>query len=151
MEKLKSYIPRLDSRWWTGLLAISLIANLLIGGALVGRNFSHNQDGLTQLVPRRFVDELPRERRREIMDVLRNNRQDMRALRQEFEANALALADALDAPIYDPSAVKTLIEKFSTGNQSVAARSAAVVMELVEKLTPEERKQLAAAMRMKRR
>jgi uncharacterized membrane protein len=155
MEKLKTYIPTLKSRWWTGLLGLSLMANLLVGGILIGRNFRHNmledsvQNSLAQFVPRKFVEDLPRERRKEIMGILRENRQDMHALRQDFDSKALQLADALDVENYDATAVKTLIENFTTGSQSLAARGAAVVVELVGKLTPAERKDLAAAIRDK--
>jgi uncharacterized membrane protein len=155
MEKLKSYIPSLKSRWWTGFLVLSLMFNLGIGGAIIGRHFKHNgiedavQNSFVQLVPRRFFETLPHERRRELMDVLRQNRQDMRMLRTEFDSKALLLADALDAPNYEAAAVKSVIENVTMGSQSIAARGASVVEQLVEKLTPEERKQLAAAIRNK--
>jgi uncharacterized membrane protein len=153
MEKLKSYIPTLRSPWWTGLLGLSLMANLVVGGAIIGRNFRHNaledavQNSLVQLVPRRFIEELPHQRRGELMSFLHQNRQDIRTLRQDFEGKALLLADALDAPSYDAASVKSIIENFTTGNQSLAARGASVVVELVEKLTPEERRQLAITIR----
>ena len=39
IEKLKTYVPSLHSRWWTGLLGLSLMANLLVGGAIIGKAF----------------------------------------------------------------------------------------------------------------
>jgi uncharacterized membrane protein len=155
MEKLKAYIPILTSRWWTGVLALSIMANLIVGGALIGRKFRHSpfedavQNSFVQMVPRNFMEALPHERRGELMDFLRQNRKDMRSIRQDIEAKAQLFANALDAENYDAAAVKTLIEDFTIGNQSMAARGSSVVVSLIAKLTPEERKQLATAIRQR--
>jgi uncharacterized membrane protein len=100
-------------------------------------------------VPRNFMEALPHERRGELMDFLRQNRKDMRSIRQDIEAKAQLFANALDAENYDAAAVKTLIEDFTIGNQSMAARGSSVVVSLIAKLTPEERKQLATAIRQR--
>jgi uncharacterized membrane protein len=155
IEKLKSYVPSLHSRWWTGLFGLSLMANLLVGGAIIGkalhggRGESMGRASFVQLVPRKFMMDLPNERRRELMKNLRDDRQEMKGFRASFQATAFKLADALEVENYDAAAVKAVIDNFTTGSESLAGRGGAAVEDLISKLTPAERKQLAAAIRDK--
>ncbi len=154
-EKLKGYMPSLRSRWWTGLLGLSLMVNLLVGGAIIGKTFhgwrgeNMGRASFVQLVPRKFMMDLPNERRRELMKNLRDDHEEMKGLRAGFQATALKLADALDVENYDAAAVKAVINNFTTGSESLAGRGGAAVEDLISKLTPAERKQLAAAIRDK--
>ncbi len=155
LEKLNGYVPILRSRWWTGLLGLSLMANLLVAGAVIGhaihpeRYENGGRASFAQLVPRKFFMDLPGPRRKELMQNLRNSRDEMKNLRAGFQVTALKLADALDAENYDAAIVKTVIDNFTTGSESLAGRGGAVVEDLISKLTPDERKQLAAAIRDK--
>jgi uncharacterized membrane protein len=155
IEKIKAYVPSLNSRWWTGLLGVSLMVNLLVGGAIIGRAF-HDRHGenmgrasFVQLVPRKFIIELPSDRRRELMQFMRDDHQEMKSMRAGFQATALKLADVLDVENFDAANVKAIIDNFTTGSESLAARGGAAVEDLISKLTPMERKQLAAAIRDK--
>jgi uncharacterized membrane protein len=147
------WLPVLRSRWWVLLLGLSLMANLLIGGMIVGRFIANGPPdrlvgaSYVQLVPRRFFHDLPGERRRELMELLRDNRPDLRALRQATEQTSLKLADALSAPDYNEADVARVVAEFSAGTESLAARGGAVVLEIVKRLTPEERLALAEAIR----
>jgi uncharacterized membrane protein len=150
---LKRFLPQLRSRWWSALLIASLMLNLLVGGIVIG-NFATNgpPDRLmgasyVQLIPRRFFQELPRERRRELMEIVRNNRADLRELRKASEDSALKLADALEKDAYTEADALAVISTFSTGSESLAAKGGAVVLDIIRKLTPEERKQLATSIR----
>jgi uncharacterized membrane protein len=147
------WLPSLRSRWWTVLLGLSLMANLLIGGMIAGRFIADGPPdrlvgaSYVQLVPRRFFHDLPRERRRELMELVRGNRIDLRALRQATEQTSLKLADALSAVNYNEADVARAVEEFSSGTESLAARGGTVVLEIVKRLTPEERLALAEAIR----
>ncbi len=149
----RHWLPQLKSRWWTLLLGLSLMVNLLIGGLAIGFRMGDGPveriAGITyiQLIPRSFLGELPRERRDQLMDIVRSRSQELRALRSQSRAAPLKLADALEMQTYDPAAVKTAIDAFTTGSGSLAAGGGNVVMEIVGQLTPEERQLLATAIR----
>lgn len=151
LSNFKNRVPALRSRWWAGLLVLSLMANLLVAGLLVGRIMQPHRfdnmmrDGFVQLVPRKFFNELPAPRRKEILQFLRDHRGELKALRETSQATLVKLADALEN--YDAATVKSVIDSFTTGSESLAAKSGAVVMDLVAKLTPEERKKLAETIR----
>lgn len=152
-KKWTRWLPTLRSRWWTLLLGLSLMLNLAIGGMIAGNIVEHGpRDRLmgasyVQLIPRRFFHDLPRERRRELMGIIHNNRPDLRALREATGQTSLRLADALAASDYKEEEVAKVIAEFSTGTQSLAARGGTVVLDIVRLLTPEERQALAAAIR----
>jgi uncharacterized membrane protein len=145
--------PPSRSKWWKLLLIISLMANLLVAGAAVGHFFKGRhfgepmQQNFVQLIPRKFFDDLSNDRRRELMQVLRENRDDFKNMRQKSGAAALQLATALESPTYDSAAIRGVIDDFSTGRESLAGKAGAIVFEVINKLTPEERKQLAASIR----
>jgi hypothetical protein len=153
-SKITARIPQLQSRWWTVLLALSLMANLMIIGAALGHRFGPHRNDLMarqdmmQLVPRKFISELRDDRRHEIMDFLRGNKVELKSLREASQATALKLADALEN--YDAANVKSVIDAFTTGNTSLAAQRGVILNELIGKLTPDERKSLAQAIRERR-
>ncbi len=70
------YWPAQGSRWWSALLIASLALNLFIGGAIATRFFTHGGPqrfigaSYTQLIPRGFFAEMPRDRRRVLLDIL---------------------------------------------------------------------------------
>jgi Spy/CpxP family protein refolding chaperone len=150
---IKRFLPQLRSRWWSALLIGSLMLNLLVGGIAIGNVASHGPSdrlmgaSYVQLIPRRFLQEMPRERRRELMEIVRNNRADLRALRKASEDSALKLAEALEKDTYTEADALAVITAFSTGSESLAAKGGSVVLDIIRKLTPEERKQLAASIR----
>ncbi len=152
-SKISNAIPTLKSKWWTALLVVSLMVNLLIAGAIGGRFARGHEFGgakgsnFVQLIPRKFLDELDGARRHELMQMLRDNRDEFKQMRASANAAALDLATALENPNYDSAAVQSVIEKFSTGRESLAAKGAVVVTDIIAKLSPEERKNLAAAIR----
>jgi len=79
--------------------------------------------------------------------VVRSNREDFSAMREQTQATALKLADVLDDPNYDAEKAKAVIDEYTSSVGSLATRGAAVSMALLEKLTPEERILLANAIR----
>ncbi len=141
------------SRWWQALLIGSLALNLLIGGAVVTRVISHGGPdrmmgtNYTQLIPRRFFAEMPHERRKVLLDIMRKYRDDFRGDREASEQAAVKLADAIVAEPYDVEKVKLVVGDFSSQNGKLAARGGDAALEILGVLTPEERQSLAAAIR----
>jgi uncharacterized membrane protein len=149
----RTWLPQLKSKWWTALLGVSLMANLLVGGMMVGGFFGkHRMERLAgvsyiQLIPRNFFRELPHDRRQQLMQIVKDNRDTLRDLRENSEASGLKLAEALEQPTFSIEDVKKTVSGFTTGTESLAARGGDVVVQIVAQLTPEERKVLAQVIR----
>lgn len=154
------FLPRLRSRWWTLLLGVSLMGNLLVGGAIVGHGMRGDDGegprgrggpgGFTQLMPRGFFAELPRERRRELLGLLMQHRPDFDSLRQQANATAGELAALIEVEPYDPAAVKTLVDNYVRQGGDFQNRGGAVLLDMLARLSPDERKLLAAELRKPR-
>src|SRR5205814_5285705 len=71
---------RWDGRWWMALLVLSLALNLLVAGALAVRFFApehferYTGASYSPLIPRKFLSDLPADRRKELGDLLRRSR-----------------------------------------------------------------------------
>ncbi len=145
----RQYLPARGSKWWTGLLVASLAINLLVGGAVVARLAT--RDGperfmgasYTQLIPRRFFAEIPRERRKVMLDILKQYRPNFRQDREASEAVAAKLAEAIVNEPYDVEKVKVVINEFADRNGKLALRGGNATLDILAVLTPEERRILA--------
>ena len=148
-----NWLPRLRSRWWTVILGVSLMLNLMIGGIVAGARFGGGPGdrmmgaSYVQLIPRKFFRDISDERRNALMQIVRDNRDELRNLRDASEGSSLKLADVLDKENFSIDEVRQTVTAFSTGTESLAARGGEVVVKIVSQLTPEERKLLAAAIR----
>ena len=137
--------------FWRTLLVVSLMFNLLVAGILIGQFRVHGQGAkmvgpaYAQYVPGKFFADLGKERRHELAEALRANRQDFKKLRGQSAENAQKLAVELEQENYDPAQVNTLIDTFTTGPDSLAAGGGKVLKDFYAVLTPAERKQLATA------
>ncbi len=140
-------------RWWTILLVVSLALNLLVGGAVVSSFFMHERmqrfGGISnvQLIPRHFLGALPRERRTELLAVFRGHATRIKAERQASREAAINLAGALVAEPYDEAKVRAVAEEFGATGNRVIAQGIEAAMEMIGKLTLEERKLLAEHIR----
>jgi hypothetical protein len=147
------WLPQLRSRWWAALLGLSLMANLLVVGLAAGVMWKARSEGrmqgasYVQLVPRSFFRDIPKERRDVLMEIVRGHRDNLRELRKASDATSLRLADVLEKEPFVLDDVRKTVTDFSTGTESLAAKGGDIVMQIVTALTPEERKQLAAAIR----
>ena len=147
------YWPAQGSRWWSALLIASLALNLFFGGAVATRILRHDGPerfvgaSYTQLIPRRFFAEIDRERRRALLDILKQYRKDFRADREGTEAAAAKLADALLIEPYDVEKVKLVVNEFAGQTGKLAARGGDAALDMIALLTPEERNILAQAIR----
>jgi uncharacterized membrane protein len=147
------YWPAQGSRWWSALLIASLALNLFIGGAIATRFLT--RDGpqrfigasYTQLIPRRFFAEIPGERRKVLLDILRQYRKDFRAEREGTESVAAKLADVLVSEPYDVEKVKLVVGEFAGQSEKLAVRGGDAALDIIGRLSPDERKILADAIR----
>ncbi len=149
----RSWLPQLRSRWWTLLLGASLMLNLMVGGIIFGDRFAGGRmerlsgASYVQLIPRSFFHSLPRERRNQLMQIVKESRDDLRGLRSQYEGTSLKLAEALEKEALSESDLREAVTAFSTGTESLAARGGEVVVKIVGQLSPDERKALAQAIR----
>lgn len=147
------YWPGQGSRWWTALLIASLALNLFIGAAIATRYFTHGGPqrfigaSYTQLIPRSFFAEMPSDRRKVLLDILKQYRKDFRADRESTESVAAKLADALVTEPYDVEKVKLVVSEFAGQSGKLAARGGDAALDIIALLTPGERKVLANAIR----
>jgi uncharacterized membrane protein len=147
------YWPAQGSRWWSALLITSLAINLFIGGAVATRILRHDGPerfvgaSHTQLIPRRFFAEIPRERRRVLLDILKQYRKDFSGDRDASEATAARLADALVVEPYDVEKVKLVVSEFAGQTGKLASRGGDAALDIIAQLSPDERKILADAIR----
>jgi hypothetical protein len=81
------------------------------------------------------------------MGTVRERMHDLRQLRATSTAASLQLADALEKPDATEADIKAAVDSFATGSGSLAAGGGAIVLEIVGKLTPEEKKLLAVSIR----
>ena len=150
---IRRLLPELRSPWWAALLIASMMANFLIVGAAIGFKFHGGRgpkgfaQSSEQLLPREFLFDLQRERRREFMDLLRVKNDNFKQNRDATDVTSLKFADALDQPNFDQAKAKSIVEEITSGPNSFAAQSEALVLEVTNKLTPDERKALAEAIR----
>ena len=100
--------------FWRTVLLISLMFNLLVAGILIGQFRSHGQGAkmvgpaYAQYVPGKFFADLGKERRHELAEALRANRQDFKKLRGQSAENAQKLAVELEQENYDPAQVNKI-------------------------------------------
>lgn len=139
--------------WTMFLLVLSLALNLLIAGAAGMRYFYPERlerwsgASFTQLLPRRFLSDLPQERRREFLDLLKSRREVFRDSRAGMRDVALRFAEALERNPYDQAQATQAIEDFTRLSTQMVDSGTLVTLQIVQKLTPEERLQLAQHVR----
>ncbi len=145
----KSWLPNTGHGLWRICLMASLMINLIILGLILGHNFRRNPidrasaANYLQFVPQRFFGELSRERRKELGDAFRENRNEFDSVRKQSSINAEKIATELQKPDYDAVHVGALVDEFTTGPNSMAAKSGAMLKSFYAKLSADERALLA--------
>jgi uncharacterized membrane protein len=135
------------------LLIASLAVNLLIAGAAGMRYFYPERlerwsgASFTQLLPRRFLSDLPDDRRREFLDLLKSRREVFRQSRSGMRDAALRFAEALERNPYDEGQATQAIQDFTKLSTEMVDSGTLVTVQIVQKLTPEERLKLAQQVR----
>jgi uncharacterized membrane protein len=154
MSDPSAYAPAPVRRWpWLAILLIaSLALNLLVGGAIAARfmfpeRVERLTGAVTQILPRRFLADLPRERRKELMAVIRSYRGAFQDGRTKLREAALGLADTLDADPYDTAKTASAVATIEQAGQAMLTDGAKLANDLIGRLSPEERKSLAQRLR----
>ena len=140
-------------RWFKIALTASLAFNVLVVSAVATRMW-RGFDGermpggaYVQLVPRKFLRDLPDDKREQAQSILRGFAKEARNGRQLARENANKLADAIAAEPYDVTKVKAVIDGFGVEAGQIAARGGEAAMQVIALLTPEQRQALAASIR----
>jgi len=147
--------PPRHRRWLVPLLVASVAVNLIIVGAAFsgqfwpdhgGRKSSHRS---ADLMPRSFFRGLDDERREELVEVFRARKTEWREERRALRDAATALAEALEREPFDAAQAHSAISDHAARSHQLVDIGAAVAAELVEALTPAERRDLALAIRQR--
>jgi uncharacterized membrane protein len=139
--------------WTKFLLVASLAVNLLIAGAAGMRYFNPERlerwsgASFTQLLPRKFMSDLPNERRREFLDLLKSRRDSFRESRADMRDVALRFAEALERNPYDEAKATAAVQDFTRLSNQMVDSGTLVTLQIVQKLSPEERILLAQRVR----
>jgi uncharacterized membrane protein len=135
------------------LLVVSLAFNIATLGAIGTRAFVNERmerlvgPSYTQLVPRRFLTDIPKERREELRGVFRGYREAFRETREGLRAAALGLAAVLETSPTDDAAIISKIEGFSSAGNAIIGEGGRLARDMISKMTPDERKLLGKRIR----
>lgn len=147
--------PGSRSNWLKIVLVVSLAVNLLFIGGGVARYLTHGtperMSGISQmqLIPRKFLGELDRGRRAELMKVFKEFAPAFREGRKAVREEAVKMAAALDAEPYDAASVKATIEAYSGRSSALASDGGKAALALIDRLSADERKLLARHIRLR--
>jgi hypothetical protein len=141
-------------RWLVPLLVASVAVNLIIVGAAVSEQFwSHggrkSSHSAADLMPRSFFRGLDDERREELVEVFRTRKTEWREERRALSDAAAALADALEREPFETQPALSAIADHAAPSHRLVDLGAGAATDLVEALTPEERRDLAKAIRQR--
>ena len=138
------------NRWLIGGLVVSVVVNLALAGFVAGRmtrDFAPGPGfdpmvGVTRLV--RFLEE---ERRREVLGDLRRQRHEVRASLRGVKGAQGQIVEAVRADPFDEDALRRALGEFRGRLEASQAGSHEMFVTMVARLTPEERRLLAQALR----
>jgi uncharacterized membrane protein len=152
-QPITSPPPKRRFSWTSVLLIVSLALNVFVLGAGAARFFfpppPERYVGATyaQLVPRRFLGDLDRERRRELLKVLRKYTTDFRDSRKAAQQISEDLALALEAEPYDQLKVAAAIQAYADTGIQLVSHGQQATLDFVSQLSPAERKMMAVRLR----
>ncbi len=136
-------------RWPSVLLAISLLFNFLIIGAIIGAHLRQERDAQRFPPPDRenmramgvapFFDALPREARRQIGERLRAQTNGGPVDRTALEAEFSAILAALRAEPFDPAALAAILEAQQARVSSRIEAGRRVFIEALAQMDPSQR------------
>lgn len=136
-------------RWQTWALVASVALNLafagLIGGAIVKGPPPGPFPGLWQ-----YGRALPEPYRGDLGRALRDSRKEWIGAREALGGQRAALAAALTADPFDPAAVAALLQGAGRVTEALSARASTLLMQQIDRMTPEDRAAYAAALRAAR-
>ncbi|MFT3989760.1 periplasmic heavy metal sensor [Aestuariivirga sp.] len=145
--------PRKASLWhW--VLVISLALNLLLVAAGVTRFVMGpppmqrmSQGSYLRMIPRHFLFGLDRTRRDQVLDMLKAYKDQFRDGQAAARQAVDKLASTLEAEPYSETDMRAAMDDLDRNGAAQVQLATDATREFILKLTPEERKQLADAMR----
>ena len=148
-------IKRKSPRWMKVLLVISISLNLLIVGAIGSRMYfgpphftvagKHGQLARPDAMRRaglHMMWKLPREKRREIHQLVRNHRAEIQPQLQALAQARTQFANTLKTD-YTPQQLDAALAKMYAAQNTVEQKSNELIVRFIDRLTPQERKQYA--------
>lgn len=143
------------TRWKTPLLVTSLILNLLFVGFLFGRFFVHGMFGPHFGPPFgpmafgvvRLIESLPPARRDELRPMLRDSFARMRPQLVAMRTSQAEVDRALTAQPFDVNALQRSLAQLRAQMISTQDDAHVTLIKIAQRLTPQERAQLADALR----
>lgn len=147
-----------DRRWLGPALLVSLVLNLFLVALISVPFFKGPRDGGFGPMPRGHgavlmhgaFRELPEEDRQEIRRAMREKFREIRPLFREMHEARDALADVLAAEPYDEAAARAAFDGMSASMMAMSDMGRDAMLETFAKLTPEQRKRVAEAVRKDR-
>jgi uncharacterized membrane protein len=131
-----------------GALAVSLLANGVLAGALAQRAFSDPEPPAARervmihgggVHPRAFIAALPEAEREAAGEAMRANMPRMRALFGEAREARRSVAETMSAEPFDPQAAAMALERVRAARGDIEAEGEGVLLAILAGLDPEAR------------
>jgi hypothetical protein len=145
--------PAKPRRWLKWALVASLAFNVLFVGFAASRAYHHHSGkfwrGNSQVSQvmregRKFVKDLPRERRRELIDMIKPRLEEFHIDDVEVKAAVQIFAEALQEEPYNETRAEEALVKVQEQAQLAITSGRGVFLYLIGQLSKEEREKLAA-------
>lgn len=138
-------------RWLAAGLVLSVSLNLLIVGFAATRAYSHwgkRWSGQTSIghvmrEGRRFVRGLPRERRRELIAIVKSRRSEFHADKAKVREAVRMFATALKQTSYEVTQVEEALNLLQGEADTMFTKGRSVTLEVIAALSAEERRAFA--------
>ncbi|MGD9783920.1 MAG: periplasmic heavy metal sensor [Hyphomicrobiaceae bacterium] len=129
-------------RWLWIVLIASLMANMVVFGAIAGRYWSHGHFGRDHGRWERqgFLDKIAEPRRNELRQMLTADRESLQPLRDEVRKLRAEAREAMSREPFDGTAIRGAIDKVTAARARVRAQMIDDLVEVMGKMTPEERR-----------
>jgi uncharacterized membrane protein len=141
-------VPGTRIKTW---LIVSLVLNIFLLGTIAGGTYrwiaKEKADAIAQQRGLRFAAaELPRDRRDQLRDMLRETRRDTVPLTLAARTGRLDVVQALAAPTFDRVALDAALARTREADEALRARVEGTVADFAATLTPDERLKLVDAL-----
>lgn len=143
--------PRKPGRWLRIALIASLALNVLIIGFAVSRAYHFSgkhwrgQAPVAQVMKqgRKFIHDLPRERRRELWTMIKQRRGEFTVNADELRTAVQGLAEALKQEPFDAGGTEQALMQLQGQAQVMLDRGRGVTLEVISALSQSEREEFA--------
>lgn len=134
--------------WKKTLFVASLALNVLVIGTLAGAAFKHkgnDKPNMSATMQGAMIRALPQEQRRLLGQKIRGDGNGFKKQRSQSREVKTALKDAISAVPFDADALRTVFERQKQVRSTFADRGDALWIELITKMSDEERAEFAKA------